>query len=63
MTANIREWRHIFNLRCSKAAHPQMRQIMIPMLSEFHSRVPVFFDDLYEKYVQAKDAETPVETN
>ena len=30
-TANIREWRHIFNLRCSKASHPQIRQIMPPV--------------------------------
>lgn len=46
MTTNIREWRHIFKLRCDKAAHPQMRQIMLPMLREFKERLPVFFDDL-----------------
>ncbi len=50
VTANIREWRHIFNLRCSAASHPQMRQIMLPMLKEFHSRIPVLFEALYEKY-------------
>ncbi len=50
VTANIREWRHIFNLRCSSASHPQIRQIMLPMLKEFHSRIPVLFDALYEKY-------------
>ena len=33
-TANIREWRHIFKLRCSKAAHPQMREIMVPLRDE-----------------------------
>lgn len=26
MTANIREWRHFLKLRCSPAAHPQMRE-------------------------------------
>ncbi len=31
-TANIREWRHIFTLRCAKVAHPQIQQIMIPLL-------------------------------
>jgi len=46
VTANVREWRHIFKLRCSKAAHPQMREIMKPMLAEFKRRVPVIFDDL-----------------
>lgn len=46
VTANMREWRHIFKLRCDKAAHPQMRQIMIPILKEFDARCPVLFDDI-----------------
>lgn len=43
---NIREWRHIFKLRCSKAAHPQMRTLMVPCLEELRSRLPVVFDDI-----------------
>jgi thymidylate synthase (FAD) len=35
ITANIDEWRHIFDLRCDTAAHPQMREIMIPMKEQF----------------------------
>ncbi len=54
MSANVREWRHVFSLRCSKAAHPQMREVMIPLLAEMSGRVPVLFDDLAEEYV--KDA-------
>lgn len=50
MTCNIREWRHVVNLRCSKAAHPQMREIMLPLLAEFHEKIPVLFDDIYEEY-------------
>jgi thymidylate synthase (FAD) len=50
MTCNIREWRHVLNLRCSRAAHPQMREIMLPLLEELHARVPVLFEDLYEEY-------------
>jgi len=47
ITANYREWRHIFLLRaCSKKAHPQMREIMIPILEEARRRTPVLFDDL-----------------
>ena len=46
ITANMREWRHILSLRCSKAAHPQMRQIMIPLLKEMHSRCPIMFEDI-----------------
>ena len=50
MTANIREWRHIFKLRCSKASHPQMREIMLPLLDAFHDRLPVLFDGLHATY-------------
>jgi thymidylate synthase (FAD) len=44
MTLNLRAWRHFFNLRTPKAAHPQMRQIAIPMQEEFRARVPIIFD-------------------
>ncbi|NCC68653.1 MAG: FAD-dependent thymidylate synthase [Clostridia bacterium] len=50
VTANIREWRHIFKLRCAKDAHPQMRQIMVPMLAAFAERLPVLFNDLAQNY-------------
>ncbi len=50
MSCNIREWRHVIGLRSSKASHPQMREIMLPLLEEFHRRIPVLFDDLYETY-------------
>lgn len=33
MTANLREWRHFFKLRCSPAAHPQMREVATPLLA------------------------------
>lgn len=46
MTANLREWRTIFKQRTAKAAHPQMRQIMIPFLFELQSLIPVVFDDI-----------------
>lgn len=51
VTCNLREWRHIFSLRCAKAAHPQMREIMVPLLSDFNSRIPVLFEDLHEQYI------------
>lgn len=46
VTTNIREWRHIFTLRTSKAAHPQMRQIMCVLLKDARKRIPVVFDDV-----------------
>ena len=46
ITANMREWRHIFKLRADAPAHPQMRELMIPLLHELQSKVPVLFDDI-----------------
>ena len=46
MSANYREWRHIFKLRTDKTAHPQMRDLMIPLLFDLKGRIPVIFDDL-----------------
>ncbi len=46
MTANLREWRHFFDLRTAKAAHPQMREIAVPLLKEFKRLIPIIFDDI-----------------
>ena len=43
MTMNLREWLHFFELRTAKAAHPQMREIAIPLLKEFQKKLPVIF--------------------
>jgi thymidylate synthase (FAD) len=44
ITANLREWRHIFQMRTSKYAHPSMRELMIPLLKEIQGKIPVIFD-------------------
>lgn len=49
MTANIREWRHIFKLRCSRKAHPQMRELMIPLRNELSAKVPILFREYNEE--------------
>ena len=46
MTANLREWRHFLKLRTAKAAHPQMRELTVPLLHELQERIPVVFDDI-----------------
>lgn len=46
MTANLREWRHFFRLRCGKAAHPQMQEVANMMLAKFQESIPVIFDDI-----------------
>ena len=50
MTANIREWRHFLKLRCAPAAHPQMREVATKLLTMAHQKIPVLFDDLWEKF-------------
>ena len=46
VTMNLREWRHFFKLRTSSRAHPQMRELTIPMLKQFKDEVPIIFDDI-----------------
>lgn len=46
VTMNLREWRHFFKLRTSKRAHPQMREISIPMLQKFKDLLPCVFNDI-----------------
>lgn len=46
MTCNIREWRHIFTLRCAKMTHPSIRQLLIPLLLKFKQDMPELFEDI-----------------
>lgn len=50
VTMNLREWRQFFTLRADTPAHPQMREIVKPLLKEFANRYPTLFKDLDEKY-------------
>lgn len=50
MTANLREWRHVFELRCSPNAHPHIRELMLPLLADVNNQIPVIFADIAEKY-------------
>lgn len=45
-TGNLRNWRHFLIMRTCAEAHPQMRQITIPLLREFQSKIPMIFDDI-----------------
>lgn len=46
ITANYREWRNFFKLRTAEAAHPQMREVTIPLLKELKTLIPIIFDDI-----------------
>jgi len=45
MTANLREWRHVFKLRCNKASHWEIRTVMVKLLKEVKKKIPIIFDD------------------
>ena len=46
MTANIREWRHILDLRTKKMTHPAIRQLLIPLLLKFKEDMPELFNEI-----------------
>lgn len=48
-TMNIRELRHMLQLRTSKFAHPEFRKVATMLLIELVSKIPVVFDDIYEE--------------
>ena len=48
VTGNYREWRNFFKLRVDKAAHPQMRELTIPLLHVLKTLIPIVFDDISE---------------
>lgn len=52
VSGNYRQWRHFFNLRAVEVTgkvHPQMKEVTIPLLEEVHNRIPIVFDDIWEK--------------
>lgn len=51
VTFNLRQWRHFFELRCHKSAHPSMIQVAKMALEKLHSTVPIVFDDLARRYL------------
>ena len=51
MSANVRTWRHIFELRANnKSAHPDIRQLTQMILMRFVDDAAPLFGDLLEEY-------------
>lgn len=46
MTCNIREWKHVLDLRTKKTVHPEIRQLLIPLLLEFKKTMPEIFEGI-----------------
>ena len=47
MTANFREWIHVFRLRVDTPAHPDMRRIMRPIFMGFLEEYPEIFEPTF----------------
>ena len=52
-TYNLRNWRHFFLMRTTREAHPQMRQVTIPLLAEFQAKIPILYEDIEPEARQA----------
>lgn len=48
---NIREWRHVFELRISRHAQVDIRNVMKSLLEDFYRNYPPFFEDLAERFL------------
>ena len=55
MTARNYEWIHFFELRCDKAAHPQMREVAIPLYRQFCGESKVFNKEVLKYNISVGD--------
>ena len=53
ITGNLRNWRHFLLMRTTKEAHPQMREVTIPLLAEFKAKIPILYEDIEPEARQA----------
>ena len=64
VTANAREWRHILKLRAageSGKPHPDMLNLMVPLLNELRLKMPALFYDI--KPMESERRESSKETS
>jgi thymidylate synthase (FAD) len=45
-TLNLGSWYNFFRKRTAAAAHPQMRQLAVPLLRHFQQHLPMIFDSI-----------------
>lgn len=53
VTGNLRSWRHFFIMRTTKEAHPQMKEVTVPLLRKFQETIPIIFADIVPEQRQA----------
>lgn len=47
LSANLREWRHVFEVRCHPRAHWEIRLVCLEMLRILKHETPIVFDDFH----------------
>ena len=52
ISANLREWMHIFHMRCDTPAHPIIRKCAIEILKEFNNRLPSMYENHAERFIK-----------
>lgn len=55
ISANFREFRHIFAVRCSRQAQWEIREVCSAMLRELYARAPSVFQDLMNLLVKKSE--------
>ena len=57
MTANVRQWRHVIEMRCDKHAQWEVRGLMLSVLRTLNTYMPASFGDLADRFLhEAKEA-------
>lgn len=46
LTGTLEEWHKFFELRTPKGVHPQMREVVVPLLKDVKHKHPTFFRDI-----------------
>jgi len=54
-TANLRQWRHFFEVRCAKSAQHNIRSLALNSLEKMYVALPAVFYDLADKYIKKND--------
>jgi thymidylate synthase (FAD) len=55
VTMNFRALRHLFTVRCDRAAQWEIRDLALEMLRQVHALAPSVFGDLYDRFLGDED--------
>jgi thymidylate synthase (FAD) len=55
MSCNLRNWRHFLLMRSTRESHPQMREVIDPLLEEMKNYFPIIFEDINAGDTQAEN--------